>query len=177
ARNDNFFYYHLQRGMVQRPLRRLDEAQRELEASIRLLPTAEAFYGLVAIAEQRGIRQAALEYYAQAAGSEGPAGKAATDAAVRLDLPSNPGKYLQVRTGTDNSGRLVVEVGNPTNVIVTDILVNVRYADGGAVREVNRQISGRLEPGTAQRWATGLGPVARPDAYQVALAGARIVGD
>jgi hypothetical protein len=82
-----------------------------------------------------------------------------------------------VRTGTDNSGQLVVEVGNPTKVTVTDVLVNVRYADGGAIREVNRQISGRLEPGTAQRWATGLGPFTRPDAFQVALAGARIVGN
>lgn len=177
ARNDNFFYYHLQRGQAQRQLRRLDEAQRALETSVRLLPTAEAFYGLGAIAEQRGNREAALEYYAQAAGSEGPAGKAANDAAVRLDLPSNPGKYLQVRTGTDNNGQLVIEIGNPTNVVVTDILVNVRYVDGGAVRELNRQVSGRLEPGTAQRLATGLGPFTRPDAYQVALAAARIAGN
>src|SRR5690606_38881220 len=169
ARNDNFFYYHLQRGQAQRQLRRLDEAQRALETSVRLLPTAEACYGLGAIAEQRGNLEAALEYYAQAAGSEGPACKAANDAAVRLDLPSNPGKYLQVRTGTDNNGQLVIEIGNPTNVVVTDILVNVRYVDGGAVRELNRQVSGRLEPGTAQRLATGLGPFTRPDAYQVAL--------
>jgi predicted Zn-dependent protease len=177
ARNDNFFYYHLQRGQAQRQLRRYDEAQRELEASIRLLPTADAFYGLGAIAEQRGDRATALEFYAQAAESEGPAGVAAREAAVRLDLPANPGKYLQVRTGTDNAGRLVIEIGNPTNVVVSDVLVNVRYAEGGAVREVNREISGRLEPGTVQRWATGLGPFTRPDAFQVALSGARIVGN
>ena len=59
-------------------------------------------------------------------------------ATVRLDLPGNPGKYIQVRGGLDSSGQLIVEVANPTRVAVADVVVAVRYADAqGAIREAH----------------------------------------
>ena len=68
--------------------------------------------------------------------------QAAEEAAVRLDLPNNPGKYIQARGGLDNSGQLIVEVANPTRVAVTDVLVAVRFVDSqGAVRELDRRIN------------------------------------
>jgi predicted Zn-dependent protease len=66
ARDDQFFYYHLQAGLAHGQLRELDSATRELEASLGLLPTAEAHYALGAIAEQRGDSAAALAHYAKA---------------------------------------------------------------------------------------------------------------
>jgi predicted Zn-dependent protease len=176
ARNDGFFYYHLRRGLAQRELRQWTEARAELERSVALLPTADAYYALGALAEQRGERSAALENYARAAGSSSPAGQAAEDATVRLDLPSNPGKYVQARGGLDDKGQLIVEVGNATRVPMADIVVVVRYADaGGAIRELNRRIA-ELAPGTGTRFATGLGPFASAQQYQVTVTGARPVG-
>ena len=177
GRNDNFFYYHLQKGLAHRQLRQWGESQVALETSVQLLPTADAYYALGTLAEQRGNRQAALEHYERAAGSSGAAGKAAQDATVRLDLPTNPGKYIQARGGLDNSGQLIVEVANPTGVAVTDVLVAVRYADSqGAIRELDRRI-GRLPAGEATRFATGLGPFTSAQQFQVGVTGARVASN
>jgi tetratricopeptide (TPR) repeat protein len=164
----------LQQGLAQRQLREWESARSELEESVRLLPTAEAIYALGTLAEQRGDRAKALEYYAQAAGSNGPAGQAAEEATVRLDLPNNPGKYIQARGGIDNSGQLVVEVANATRVPVADVLVAVRYADAqGAIRQLGRRVN-ELPPGQALRFATGLGPFTSPQQFEVGVTGARI---
>jgi predicted Zn-dependent protease len=177
ARNDNFFYYHLQKGLTHAQLKQWEPAESELESSIRLLPTAEAYYTLGTIAERRGNRAKALEYYAAAGQSPDEAGQAAQDAQVRLDLPANPGKYISVRGALDNRGQLIVDVGNPTRVPVTDVTVVVRYADSqGSVRQINRRFTGELPPGTASRWATGLGPFASADMFEVGVATARVAG-
>ena len=174
GRNDNFFYYHLQKGLAHRQLRQWADSRAELETSVQLLPTADAYYALGTLAEQRGERQVALEHYQRAASANSPAGKAAQDATVRLDLPANPGKYIQARGGLDNSGQLIVEVANPTGVAVTDIVVAVRYADSqGAIREIGRRIN-QLPAGQATRIATGLGPFTSAQQFEVGIADARV---
>jgi predicted Zn-dependent protease len=178
GRNDGFFYYHLRKGLAHRELRQWDQARTELESSVELLPTADAYYALGTIAEQRGDRTTALEQYGRAAQSSSAAGTAAQDATVRLDLPANPSKYLAARGTLDSSGQLAVELGNPTRVPVADVVVAVRYADAqGAIREINRQFTGQLAPGAAARWSTGLGPFTRTDAYQISVVAARVVSD
>ena len=173
ARNDRFFYYPLRKGIAHQRLRQWDQAEADLETSVSILPTAEAYYGLGLIAEQRGNRAAALERYALAAQSSSEVGQAARDRAVRLDLPQNPGQYLQVRTGLDGQQRLVIEVGNPTGVPVADVAVAIRYAVDGSVRQSDQRIA-RLPAGAAQRIATGLGPFASANAYEVAIVSARV---
>jgi len=174
-RDDDFFYYYLQKGLTHRQLRQWEESRGELEHSVALLPTADAYYALGTLAEQRGDRQMALEHYGRAASSSGAAGQAAQDATVRLDLPDNPDKYLDTRGGLDEMGQLIVEVRNPTRVAVGDVVVVVRFADAqGAIREVGRRIDG-LQPGTATRFATGLGPFTSASQFQVGVTGARVV--
>jgi tetratricopeptide (TPR) repeat protein len=172
-RNNAFFYYHLRKGLAHRELRQWDQARTELEGSVGLLPTADAYYVLGTLAEQRGERQVALEHYERAASSSSEAGQAAQDATVRLDLPTNPGKYIAARGGLDNAGQLVVEVSNPTRVGVADVVVVVRYSDAqGAIREINRTI-GQLPAGQSVRLGTGLGPFTSTDQYQVSDSSAR----
>jgi predicted Zn-dependent protease len=173
-RDSGFFYYYLQKGLAHRQLRQWDESRAALETSVRLLPTADAYYALGTLAERRGELQVALEYYQQAGSSSGPAGEAAQEATVRLDLPANPGKYIQARGGLDNSGQLIVEVANATRVPVTDVLVAVRYADSqGSIREVGRRIN-QLPAGQATRFATGLGPFTSAQQFQVGVTDARV---
>jgi predicted Zn-dependent protease len=172
-RDDDFFYYHLRKGLAHRELRQWDQARAELESSVELLPTADAYYALGTLAEQRGERQAALEHYERAASSSSQAGQAAQDATVRLDLPTNPGKYIAARGGLDNAGQLVVDVGNGTRVAVADVAVVVRYADAqGAIRELNRTV-GQLPAGQSVRFATGLGPFTSTSQFQVGVVRAR----
>jgi predicted Zn-dependent protease len=176
-RDSGFFYYYLQKGLAHRQLRQWDESRAALETSVRLLPTADAYYALGTLAERRGELQAALEYYQQASSSSGPAGEAAQEATVRLDLPANPGKYIQARGGLDNSGQLIVEVANATRVPVTDVLVAVRYADSqGSIREVGRRIN-QLPAGQATRFATGLGPFTSAQQFQVGVTDARVASN
>ena len=93
---------------------------------------------------------------------------------MRLDLPNNPGKYIQARGGLDNSGQLVVEVANPTRVTVTDIVVTVRYADAqGAIRELGRRVA-QLPPGQGTRIATGLGPFTSTNQFEVGVTDANV---
>src|SRR5688572_19476292 len=156
ALDDGFFYYHLQKGLVHRQLRDWDEARDELETSVRLLPTADAVYALGTLAERRGDRQAALEYYAQAAQSKSPAGQAAEEAAVRFYPPNNAGKFRQERRDLDDASQLIVEVAKPTRVSITAFFVAVRSSDSeGRIREVRRRIND-MSPRQATRFSTGL---------------------
>ncbi|HEX6998801.1 MAG TPA: M48 family metalloprotease [Gammaproteobacteria bacterium] len=175
ARDDTFFYYPLRKGLAHQAAGQWDASQADLEASLALLPTADAHYGLGRLAERRGDRARALEHYMAAAQSSSETGQAARDAAVRLDLPQNPGGYLTVRTGLDSGGQLLVEVANPTGVAVTDVAIAIRYVDAqGALRQTVRQLAGTLPPNGSARAATGLGPFTRPDAYEVTIAAARL---
>lgn len=176
ARNEQYFYYHLQRGYARERLGRRDAAETDLRRSLALLPTAEGYYGLGAVVEQRGDRAAAIEAYRQAAQSSGAAGQAAQDAVVRLDLPANPGQYLVLRSALDASSMLSIEIGNSTRVDVADIRVTIAYADAqGVTHRVGQTLSDTLAAGAARRLATGLGPFAPGQNYAVSITSARIV--
>ncbi len=175
--DDRSFYYHLHKGLAHRALRQWDLARKELETSTTLLPTADAYYALGTIAEQRGDRVTALREYASAAQSSSDSGKAAEIAGVRLDLPSNPSKYIDAEGKLDPSGQLILELGNPTRLPVTDVVVTIRYWDAeGSVKEVDRQFTNELPPGGKLRSATGLGPFTSADACEIGIVGARVRG-
>ncbi|MFZ2508170.1 MAG: tetratricopeptide repeat protein, partial [Steroidobacteraceae bacterium] len=176
GRNDQFFYYHLQRGLVAE--RQLDDesARRDLETSIRLLPTGPAYYSLGNIALRTGQRDAARQYFAQAAGAEGPVGEAATVALMKLELPGNPEKYLQKQAALDAGGKLIVAIANGTRVPVTGLVISVQYLDSdGRPREFRRELSGPLAAGQQTQIATGLGPFQNDSQVRVSIVGARVV--
>ena len=178
ALNDEFFYYHLHKGLAHQALSQPDAAQADLEASIVLFATADAHFALGALAESRGNTAAALEHYSVAADSNSLAGQAARNAMVRLDLPQNPGRYLQLEAYTDAQGQLIVQIGNPSAVTVTDLGLVIRYIDGqGALRQADRALRQTLQPGAAAQLATGLGPFTSPDSYQVEIQTARVINN
>jgi predicted Zn-dependent protease len=176
AINDEFFYYHLRKGLAHQMLDQRDAAETHLENSVELFATADAHYGLGTLAESRGDSELALEHYSVAASSNSEAGRAAQDATVRLDLPQNPGRYLQLVAYTDSQGQLIVQVGNPTGVIVADLGLLIRFVDTqGVIRETGRSLNQALRPGASTRFATGIGPFVSSDSYQVELQRARVV--
>lgn len=176
ARNDGFFYYFLQRGLIAERQRRDADARGDLERSLELLPTGAAYYALGNIATRARNLDAARKYYAAASGSGGELGQAATAALMRLELPQNPGKYLRAQAGLDPRGMLVVAVGNPTPVAVTSVAVIVQYVDGqGRTRQVRRNFNGRIAANQQVQIPTGLGPFQSAAQFRVALSSARIV--
>lgn len=174
-RNSNFFYYPLQRGLIALQLNDKKAARRDLEASIALLPTAMAAHGLGNIAESDGNLDMALQYYKNAAGSQSEVGQQAYRDLLRLDLPRNPGQYLQMRTGLDDKGQLIVEIANPTPAAVSNLVLAVRYADqNGRVQQVSRRLRGGIRPNQRGQFSTGLGPFADQQSFQAALVSASV---
>jgi tetratricopeptide (TPR) repeat protein len=176
ARNDQYFYYYLRDGFARQRLDQLDTAEMDFRRSLELMPTAEAYYGLGAVAESRGDRVTALELYRQAAQSSGTAGQAAQEAIVRLDMPANPGQYLSLRTALDANSMLLIEIGNPTSYSVADVGVTIAYTDAqGVTRQLDRVLAETIAPDSARRVATGVGPISAVQNYVVTITSARVV--
>ncbi len=175
SHRDNFFYYHLQRGLARERLRDDAGAKRDLENSIKLLPTGPAHFALGNIAARNRQYDVAKKHYQIAASSQGELGLSAQTSLLRLDLPDNPERYLQKQAGLDGEGQLVVQIGNPTKVPVTDIRLGVRFVDaGGRVREMVRELQGKLSGGQTSQIPTGLGPFTDARQFQVVILSARV---
>ena len=174
-RNDIFFYYYLQRGLIAERRHDDESARRDLETSIKLLPTGPAYNSLGNIALRAHQTDVARQYFAAAAGAEGPVGEAAMLSLMRLELSSSPEKYLRKQAALDASGKLVVSIGNSTKVPVTGLVLAVQYLDaGGQTREFRRELSGTLAGGQQVQVATGLGPFQNSNQFRVAIVGARV---
>jgi predicted Zn-dependent protease len=175
TRNDAFFYYYLQRGLIEEQERQDERARPDLETSLKLLPTGAAYYALGNIAARSRNLDAARQYYAAAAGSEGEIAQAAGLELMRLELPQSPGKYIRAQAALDPRGMLVVAIANPTRVSVSGLSLAIQYLDAeGRLREVRRDFTGTLAAGQQAQLATGLGPFQDANQFKVALASARI---
>lgn len=84
ALNPNFFRHYLFRGMFHLKSRNLDLAAQDLEQSNRLLPTAEATYGLGEVAARQGDARTAIAYFEPVARSQSPLAPAARDWILKL---------------------------------------------------------------------------------------------
>lgn len=155
--NDNFFYYYLKRGLVNEQLNTKSVAKSDLEHSVKLLPTADAYNALGNIARAERQYSLAKDYYAKASGNSGTAGQAALGALVELDLADNPSKYIGIRHGLSRTGKVVVEISNPTPHDVTGLVMVLRYPDAsGRMRQLKGPLQGRLEAGQKETLELGI---------------------
>ena len=145
----------LGRGMSALKLNRNGEAQRDLEASYRLLPTAISANELGKLRLNAGDTQGARELFGLAAGSAGAAGAEARAYATRIDLRTNPGRLFRTQVGVVQ-GELVGQVSNASGVALKNIVVEfrVRRADG-KVAQIRRHIR-VLDAQTAARVGSGV---------------------
>lgn len=175
-RRENFFYYHLQRGLARKEMGQDDSAVRDLERSIALLPTAPAHFALGDIAKSSGHLPAAIEHYKVVAKAGGEYGQAATAELVRLDLPSNPGAYIPSGCSADGSGKLIVSIRNDTDVQIDDVQVAVAYTDASGRQQQQRfSINGQVPPGQVASVNTGMGPYTAGSNCPVQVVGASLV--
>jgi predicted Zn-dependent protease len=159
SRRGDFFYYHLQRGMVKNELGQTDGAVIDLERSLVLLPTAPAHFTLGKIKQDRGAVDEAMKHYKVVAQSGGTYGDAAKTELVRLELPTKPSAYIASACGDDGSGQIAVQVRNDTSVSVTGVKAQFQYVDaGGTQRQRTQNFSGQLAPGKIASAKTGLTP-------------------
>jgi beta-barrel assembly-enhancing protease len=174
-RRDNFFYYYLQRGRANERLGNEDGAVRDLQKSLEYLPTAPAHLTLGNIAAKRGDRAAAMKHFQVVAAGQGEIADAARASLVRLDIGQNPGAYLLTRCDPGTNNELVVSVKNNTTVPVTDVRLSVQVRDSaGALRRVDRRLTGRIGGGEVVSVPTGLGPYAAGSGCPVEITSAKL---
>lgn len=174
-KNDDFFYYYLQRGLIAEDRKNDDAARQDLETSLKLLPTGPAYYGLGNIARRQNRMDEAKEYYRVASSAGGDLGLQAESSLLELDLKNNPGQYVQTRALLDGDGKLVVQVGNGTKVGISGITLSIQYlTSDGKTRSVTRKLSGVLSGGTSAQIATGFGPFTASNQYKVQVTAARV---
>ena len=155
--NDNFFYYHLQSGLVNERLKRNMASKRRLERSLELLPTANAFNSLGNIARNEGRLDEAKQYYAKAAGHRSAAGIAAFGSLVDIDLADNPDKYIKLRIGVDKTGQVKALINNPTPRNITGLVIVLQYPDTkGRLRQVQRRLQGQIRAGKQKQVNLGI---------------------
>lgn len=147
--NDQFFYYHLQRGLLNEQLGFTNDAKKDLDDSLKLLPTANAYNSLGNIARQEGDIRLAKENYARAATSKDQLGKKAYGSLLELDLADHPGKYIKIRHGINRQGGVVVQIANPTPKDIKDLVIGVEYPDRyGRTQWLQKPFGGILKAGT-----------------------------
>lgn len=128
--NPDFFYHYLQRGKTNEELNSPQEAQADLERSVALLPTADAYYILGNLSRAAGEKTTAIDYYSKVAKTKGELGAQAYGELVELDLASNPAKYIRVlKTWQNDQGAILAEISNPTPRNVTGIELAVTFKD------------------------------------------------
>ena len=172
-RREDFFYYHLQRGLARKELGQQATARADLERSLELFPTAPAHNALGDLAKARGDTQVAVAHYKVAAKSGGDYGKAAAAEAARLELPSNPGAYIPYACSADGQGRLIVSIRNDAPLTVTGVQVAVAYADAAGRRQERQYaIRGQVSPGNVASVNSG---IAAGSSCPVRVVAARIV--
>ncbi len=158
-RRDDFFYYHLQRGIARKELGNNAAAKTDLENSVALMPTANAYFVLGTIAEEEGDLETARKYYEPVAEQKGELGDAARKRLARIDLPTNPSAWIPFDCVADSAQKLVVRVRNDAPEAIRNIEVLVSYTgNDGRQRQVANRIAGPLAPGEIASVNTGLAP-------------------
>lgn len=159
SKNPDLFSPALYRGLLRYERDNFSGAQQDLYRSHSLLPTpAAAFYlGELALRDQRD--EDALQYYAQASSSSSE--KIATQAKqqmARLELPGNPGKYIQSQVFLADDAYLRIAIRNASSVAVSGISVQLIDTANGGNRAVSVPGQYQLQPGEQLAIKTLLGP-------------------
>jgi len=146
----DYFRPYVQKGVALTSLGRKAEAEPYLKRSNELLPTATSFYLLGQLAEDRGDVNGALQNYKTAADSDSDAGRSSIARYERLDLPRNPGKYLQAAAQADNAGNVFAVVSNPTGSAVANVYARVVRVDAASGQPVAQSdsllVASRIDP-------------------------------
>jgi len=176
--NPDFFYNYLQRGKVKERLNLAAQAKADLERSVALLPTADAYNSLGNLAQKAGRLNDAKAYYAKAAGSQSELGRQAYAALVDLDLQDNPAKYVNIRVGQDGQGRIIAQVSNPTPKNISGIVLIMQFQnEAGKVQQLQRNLRGTVAAGSQQQFDLGLTGKLTPaqlKTLQARIAGAEV---
>lgn len=160
-RNGNLFQPYLTRGLAQLELGNWQASERDLQQSIRMLPTATAYHRLGMIALETGRQAEAVKYLEQAASSDSDVGRAAGATLAKLQIQQQPERYIKGRLGRDSRGYLVVQLQNAAPVPVNNIQLAIVVYDqtGRPTQKQPLNVRETLGAKQVRNLATQLGPI------------------
>ncbi len=162
--NPGFFAHYLKRGMVNKELGRHRQARSDLQQSLQLLPTGQASYQMGELSLASGNRDAALDYFRQAADASGELGQTAARKAAELDLASNPQNYIQAQFQRTGDGRAVLWLTNNAPVAIHDLRVRVGRLSGSRLSDAREyRVSGILGSGRGTSINTHIAGISSAD--------------
>lgn len=127
----NYFDYYLGRGVAYSRQGQRNRATEDLEASMKLLPTALAANELGSLALAGNDRASAKQYFQMASSAQGMVGDQARTSYVRLDIADNPAQYIAVQPYLAQNGRLVARIENRSPVPLRNITVEFQAVVAG----------------------------------------------
>ena len=129
----DYFDYYLGRGVAYSRLGQRQLATEDLQASVKLLPTAMAMNELGTLALQANDRTAAKQYFQLAAQGGGQVSQQAGAAFARLDVVDNPASYVAVQPYVNAQGRLLARVQSNAPITLRNVQVQFRAVVAGQV--------------------------------------------
>jgi predicted Zn-dependent protease len=153
--DDSFFAYFLGRGLAYSRQGNRGRAEGDLQASVNLLPTAQAMNELGNLSLAANNRDQAKRYFQQAAAAPGSIGEQAATAFARLDMSDNPGNYLRLQPSVGEQGQLRIALRNDAPVGMASARLLVQATVDG--RRVSRRVDvPSLASGQSRTVDTGL---------------------
>jgi len=157
SRRDSFFYYYVQRGLAREAQHRTEDAVRDLERSLDLLPTAPAHYTLGLIKKERGQTGEAIQHFTVVAKSSGEYAKKAGAELARMQIAEQPAKYVAHSCDAGSNGNLIISVRNEAMIAIEGVRVQLDYSDNyGNTRREIVNVGNRIESGQVARTDTGI---------------------
>lgn len=156
--NPNFFYAHLRGGILNEKRGRIVKAKSQLNRSLQLLETAQAYHALGSIAEREGNLEEAENLYAKAAADSGATGQTAVTSLVTLRSQQEPQRLINLRWGAGPSGTVLVEASNTTPRTLLGVDLQIRLTDLQGNVNVYTQRLGQIPANRVLQLDTGLRP-------------------
>ena len=147
------FSSHLKKGIANEKLGNTEQAKKDLTRSSQLLPTSIAALQLGNIAQSQGNQRNAIHYYGNAAQAKGANGKQARIMLAKLELPSQPNKYIKIKHRLGKNGELHAYAENHSEISIIEIEIESSLIDDlGTVQKKERwKIKETLRPNSRSR--------------------------
>lgn len=158
--NPKYFDAYLQRGLIKEQLDDFRQASNDLEISLSLLPTAEAYYALGEIDYQSNQEEAAIQKFRKASISDSPAGQQAISKLKELGLALYGIETIEVKPLFTKEGYINIEICNRGTKPLKNVVIDIDQIDakGKLVYRHLVELSEDLVPQSPICKRTNIGP-------------------
>lgn len=127
--NSEYFDNFLQRGLIKEQLDDFAQASRDLQKSLALLPTAEAYYALGEIDYQQEETQAAIQNFKKASISASPSGLKAINRLKELGLALSGASTIETAPLFSHEGYVNIKICNTGIKPLKNVIIDVEQHD------------------------------------------------